>query len=164
MEMIAVTESLSPEANSIAPNFRQERQAGIPSQSLNKLWVIALLLTGSAENAENAVVESVSLRSDQIPVHGLIETCLKMTSDHSESSKDTVSMLPAELRPILQLHSPLRHCFVLRTLLGLSTHDCKRLLKISYADLRGRTVLAILNLSQLANGPLDHGDAVGRKQ
>jgi DNA-directed RNA polymerase specialized sigma24 family protein len=48
----------------------------------------------------------------------------------TEDSDLLSSLLPPELRRVLSLSLDLRHCFVLRMLVGLSPQECSRLLHL----------------------------------
>ena len=75
----------------------------------------------------NAAIEPPSEISEQLP----------------EDLACASSMLPFELRHVLHLPTALRHCFVLRFLVGLPREDCARLLhlEIRQVDERARTAM-----------------------
>ena len=98
----------------------------------NRALVAAHLLTGSPEQAEQAVLEGIdSWNPDEEPEEALfdrvVEAAVRPSVQQIPSAADD-QHLPRELRPILKLAPQPRSCFVLRILLGLPSKVCGRLL------------------------------------
>jgi len=112
--------------------------AGSPmiNKGLGGTFIAALLLTGSAEGAEAAVLEGIRVM-EQDGCEG--EAFLQGTMAASIASNNRLpafgeqehaaSLLPAELHRVLRLSGDFRRCFVLRVLVGLSREDCAQLLE-----------------------------------
>jgi hypothetical protein len=60
-----------------------------------------------------------------------------------------LSILPFELRCVLALPQDIRHCFVMRILLGLPREVCAWLLHIDIPQVNHRTQAAVLELADL---------------
>ena len=61
-------------------------------------------------------------------------------------------MLPVELQHVLHLARNLRHCFVLRLLVGLSRALCAWLLHLETRQIDERTCAAVLELAMVRRG------------
>jgi hypothetical protein len=98
----------------------------------------ALLLTGNAASAESATLQAVSsLEAENVTakalLHRTIEISLRDPGNRKAASDEPEvdwPDLPVELRNVLQMRASLRHCFVLRVLLGLPKEVCARLLQL----------------------------------
>jgi hypothetical protein len=96
----------------------------------------AYLLTNSAEEAESAVLAGIESwnpdgESDEALFHKVM--CAAARRHHqSEPPVRTGARLrlPEELRVVLTLAPPIRRCFVLRNLAGMSAQVCARLLDL----------------------------------
>jgi hypothetical protein len=119
---------------------------------VGKAFLTALLLTGSVERAEAAILEGnqqISLDHTfgealfREAVNAAIELKNNISKHPPEELERASSMLPFELRCVLHLPPALRHCFVLRFLVGLPREACARLLylKIRQVDERARTAM-----------------------
>jgi hypothetical protein len=106
-------------------------------EMLDRTFTTALLLTGSAERAEEAILESIrSLELDDAPVdalfRGAVNASIQPRNEIAEQRREELehasSILPAELRRVLLLPQDLRHCYVLRLLAGFPREDCASLL------------------------------------
>ena len=123
--------------------------------TIGKAFLTALLLTGNAERAEAAILEgnrvmALDNASGEALLIGAVNAAIEA---HSETSRQTPeelerasSMLPFELRRVLHLPLPLRHCFVLRFLLGLPREVCARLLHLEIRQVDERARAAMLEL------------------
>jgi DNA-directed RNA polymerase specialized sigma24 family protein len=115
-------------------------------------FLTALLLTGSVERAEAAIWESNQQKSldntfGEALFREVVNAAIKPQSETSKQPPEELerasSMLPFELRRVLHLLPALRHCFVLRFLVGLPREACARLLhlEIRQVDERARTAM-----------------------
>jgi hypothetical protein len=108
-------------------------------KSVDKAFLAALLLTGSPRRAEASVLESIRLLAN-CEEHGdaLLQGAVAAALDALHESPDTpadeirraASMLPIELRRVLDLAPDLRQSYVLRLLVGLPGESCERLLRL----------------------------------
>jgi DNA-directed RNA polymerase specialized sigma24 family protein len=118
---------------------------------VGKAFLTTLLLTGSAERAEAAILEGNRVTDlENAPgealLRGAVNAAIEPPGETSEQPQDlqrASSMLPFELRRVLHLPQALRHCFVLRVLVGLPREVCARLLhlEIRQVDERARTAM-----------------------
>lgn len=119
---------------------------------VGKAFLTALLLTGSVERAEAAICEgNQQISPDSTFGDALfreaVNAALKPQSETSKQPPEELerasSILPFELRRVLHLPPALRHCFVLRFLVGLPREACARLLhlEIRQVDERARTAM-----------------------
>jgi DNA-directed RNA polymerase specialized sigma24 family protein len=119
---------------------------------VGNVFLTALLLTGSAERAEAAILHAHGVLSHDNAsgeallrgvVHAAIEPRSEAANQLPEELGRASSMLPFELRRVLHLPQALRHCFVLRFLVGLPREVCARLLhlEIRQVDERARTAM-----------------------
>jgi len=119
---------------------------------VGKAFLTVLLLTGSAERAEAAILEgNTKMDLDNASgealfreaVNAAVEPPSITSRQLPEDLERASSMLPFELRSVLHLPPALRHCFVLRFLVGLPREACARLLhlEIRQVDERARTAM-----------------------
>jgi hypothetical protein len=103
-----------------------------------RMFQIALLLCGSANPAENALIASVEDLDVSTPPgkdglarwQGAIVTRSVRTADWLAAADPVaLSMLQPALWPVMQIVGHSRICFVLRTLLGYRTAQCARILE-----------------------------------
>jgi DNA-directed RNA polymerase specialized sigma24 family protein len=122
---------------------------------VSKAFLTALLLTGSAERAEAAILEGNAARDlDSTPNEGLfrgaVNAAIELYSETSEQPPEDLEhascMLPFELRRVLHLPPALRHCFVLRFLVGLPREVCAQLLHLEIHQVDERARTAVLEL------------------
>ncbi len=121
---------------------------------VGKAFLTALLLTGSAERAEAAIFQANGvLRPGNTPGGALLREAVNAaieprieTLEQSEDLERASSMLPFELRRVLHLPTDLRHCFVLRFLVGLPREVCARLLHLEIRQVDERARAAMLEL------------------
>jgi hypothetical protein len=132
----------------------------VTSKVLSKAFNTALLLTGSVEQSEAAVLESIrclDLDEDE-PGEKLIRGALKVAitrhreivAQRPENLDDSLPALPPELRRVLRLSPDLRQCFALRILAGLPRNICARLLDLEFYDVDEITGLAAQRLASIA--------------
>jgi DNA-directed RNA polymerase specialized sigma24 family protein len=124
------------------------------SQYLATPFVTAVLLTGSAERAETAMLEGIrSWDADADPDEELLRTTVSAALDlyrpqRQEEITQASFLLPVELRGVLQLPPDLRQCYVLRLLMGLPRESCARMLGVDAGAVDRDTGLAAQALAQ----------------
>jgi hypothetical protein len=141
----------------------QDRNAGavrqIPDTQNDSSWLrkafwIALLLTGSVTQAEAAVSDAIGVMDLD---DGLSEPLLGITVAIAVNCRPQIghprvevelrsSILPWELNAVVYLSPPLRHCFVLRVLLGYSRELSSAILGLQASQVDERTRLAVVRL------------------
>jgi hypothetical protein len=127
-----------------------------------RAYITAFLLSGSAEPAEAAVLESIRLMNSndasgeelfQGAVHAAIEL-EEISGQRAREQWPAPSMLPYELQCIVHLPRYPRRCFVLRVLVGLPRETCARLLRSEIDQIDEGTRAALSELPSLfAAGP-----------
>jgi hypothetical protein len=110
----------------------------ITSGVLCKAFHAALLLTGSVEEAEAAVLGGISCLDlkDEAQGERLVRGALKRAiarrgeavGREPEATDDALALLPLELGCVRRLPAEFRDCFVLRVLVGLPRDVCASLL------------------------------------
>ena len=124
-------------------------------ETLENAFVAGLLLTGSVQRAESAILESVRMSCpDDLfgktlfrrAVHYSIDQQLEAPTEQEEELARAASVLPFELRCVLILPRHLRYCYVLRILVGLSREVCAWLLHLDVAQVDQHTCAAMLRL------------------
>jgi hypothetical protein len=108
----------------------------IGAEVLGRSFVTALLITGSAERAEAAVLEAIQTTDpSDISAEALLDRTVsasiagQLAGQREDEKHLAVCSLPVELRNVLNLSTSHRRCFVLRVLLGLSGDVCARMLQ-----------------------------------
>jgi hypothetical protein len=112
----------------------------VTREALSKAFTTALLLTGSVERSEAAVLESIrwlNLDDDAAGeklIRGALKAAIARECEIVEQRPGeldyALSLLPLELRRVLRLPADLRHCFALRVLAGLPRNVCAPLLNL----------------------------------
>jgi hypothetical protein len=124
-------------------------------QMVGKAFLTALLLTGSVERAEAAIWEgNHQISPDNTfgealfreAVNAAIKPQSETSKERPEELERASSMLPFDLRRVLHLPQALRHCFVLRFLVGLQREACARLLHLEICQVDERARKAMLEL------------------
>jgi len=124
-------------------------------RTVDRVFITAILLTASAERAEAAILESTRANdldsmSDEALVREAVNAAINAQGEISAPTlrdlERASSMLPFELRRVLHLKQPLRHCFVLRFLVGLPRESCARLLHLDMSQVDERARAAMLQL------------------
>jgi len=121
--------------------YNSERKRSMRTESemreaASRAFVAAFLLCGNATQAEVAVLKSIELlngdgESGDELIRETVHAAIEPEDAPGQPPKETdpaYSMLPFELKRVLQLPRYLRQCFVLRVLLGLSREACAGLL------------------------------------
>jgi hypothetical protein len=123
--------------------------------ALERIFVTALLLTGSAAKAESSILEGIEALPDGVASENAI---LRATLNAALASQSPVRLegleanltamhLPVELRRVLLLPETLRRSFVLRTLVGLPLSECSRLLSRDACKVEQDIASAAIELS-----------------
>jgi hypothetical protein len=124
-------------------------------KALVEAFRAALLLTGSAEAAENAVLGGIAaLEFGHIANDVLLVETVKMVfqqrGDFSSQPEPTRSRLPRELQRLFLLAPISRDCFMLRVLLGIPVGTCSRILRLGIEEIGEVTCAALQELPLLA--------------
>jgi hypothetical protein len=106
----------------------------VATESLNEVYTLALLLTGSRRRAEVAVTEGLRQIADSdVQCASLQDALLQRTVaaalDGPQHGGAELG-LPTEMQRVLALPGRLRHCFVLRFLRPMPLEQCARLLRL----------------------------------
>jgi hypothetical protein len=121
--------------------------------ALDMAFRTALLLTGDTRTAEVAVMHGIGVCEDLSP-GGLLTEAIKSAVRRRTKSSDgpyEVECLPPELRRLFMLQPLLRHCFVLRILMGLSPEACAELLEVSVTEFEDAVYGALTRLPLLSS-------------
>jgi hypothetical protein len=101
---------------------------------LDRVFLVALLITGNMDGAEDAVVDGIAALDGIMSSDGFLQATLKSAIERVERSSGELEgispTLPLELRRILLLNPESRACFVLRILLGMPSETCSEVLRI----------------------------------
>ena len=106
------------------------------SEALEDAFRAAFLLTGSADSAENAVLNGIaSLEStDDIEKALLAKTVayvLRQRAEFPNGLEDALMLLPHELQRLVLLSPVSRDCFLVRMLFGVPVAGCVAILKLT---------------------------------
>lgn len=119
--------------------------------ALSRTFFAVLLLTGSVEQSESALVEGIgAIEGCETPADELLRNALQAACNNlSEGGEvngrefeNAASLLPPELERVLRLPQKLRHCFTLRTLAGLPASACERILKLGASQVDAAAAMA----------------------
>jgi hypothetical protein len=118
-------------------------------RALDMAFRTALLLTDDTATAEAAVTHGIAACENLSPGGLLIDAIRSAVRRRTKSSDGPyeVDGLPAELRRLFMLQPLLRHCFVLRILVGLFPEVCAELLEISIAEFEDALYGALTELA-----------------
>ena len=119
--------------------------------SLGTAFCVALLLGGSTEIAETAILAAVESSEDVSQTDLVIETVkfLVRRRKHLKRRPGRWVVLPFELGRLFLLETTLRDSFVLRILLGLPPKTCAEILGISIPALEDALFAALQELPYL---------------
>jgi hypothetical protein len=119
--------------------------------ALDMAFRTALLLTGDTRTAEAAVTRAIDACEALSPGGILIEAVRSAVRRRTKLSNGPyeVDGLPVELQRLFMLQPLLRHCFVLRILVGLFPEVCAELLEISIAEFEDAVYAALTELTLL---------------
>ena len=121
------------------------------SGALNMAFRTALLFTGDTRTAEVAATQAIDACEDLSPGGLLMEAVRSAVRRRTKPSDGPygVDGLPDELRRLFMLQPLLRHCFVLRILVGLCPEVCAELLEISVTEFEDAMYGALTELALL---------------
>jgi hypothetical protein len=104
------------------------------TEVLDRVFLVALLITGNMDRAEDAVLDGIAALDGTMSSDGFRLATLKSAIERGEQRsgeiEDIFPSLPLELRRILLLNPDIRACFVLRVLLGMPSETCSEVLQI----------------------------------
>jgi hypothetical protein len=124
------------------------------SKALDESFRAALLLTGSDEAAEYAVMAGIAalecgcLVDDALLVE-TVKSAIERRADFQGQSGTSVSHLPRELGRLFLLAPISRDCFVLRVLLGITAGRCSRILHLGIEEFEEMLCAALQELPRL---------------
>jgi hypothetical protein len=127
-----------------------------PPLVMGRVLTAAVLLFGDLTQAEDAVADAIlSLDTDDFETEAFLMCVLILSIQRSRnSSKRSIRKtgeisvtLPAELQNVLNLSLKLRHCFVLRVLLGLPKETCGQMLQVDDDELEKSVSSAAVELA-----------------
>jgi hypothetical protein len=123
-------------------------------EGLERAFLPALLLTGSVEGAEAAVLDGIAaVESDGISRDSLlvrtVRSAIQLHGDFSDQCAPPFSILPFEVRRILLLAPNPRCSFVLRFLLGMTPEICSDLLHLTMHEVEGALRTGLRELPSL---------------
>jgi hypothetical protein len=132
----------------------------VTSEALSKAFTTALLLTGSVERSEAAVLESIGCLDfdDDASGEKLTREALKtaisrerqIAEKRPEDLDCALSFLPLELMRVLRLPADLRRCFALRVLAGLPRRFCALLLNLEIEQVEEKAGIAAQMLAGIS--------------
>ena len=125
-------------------------------ETIENAFIVGLLLTGSIEQAERAIVDSIHCsETEDVCGQRVFRRVIQWAVDPQEQrsrrviDEASVRILPFELGCVLHLQPDLRHCYVLRMLVGLSREVCAWLLHTDVEQISQRTQSAVSGLAQV---------------
>jgi DNA-directed RNA polymerase specialized sigma24 family protein len=134
--------------------------------SLSPAYLAAILLTGSVQSAEQAVVRGLDATDRNATNEELLRATVVASTEIMHSAKQhevvarAVALLPIELQNVLQLPTSVRQCFVLRLLLGVPEDFSARLVDLDVGELDRNIALAAQALAQVSGrkGEVNEGE------
>ncbi len=124
------------------------------NEAVHRMFLTALLLTGSTAGAEYAVQEGVTnadsaaLSCDAV-FDAVVLSAIATRPAGLPQREIELRHLPAELHGVLLLPPELRQLYVLRLLLGLSVSQCSQLLSLDFREVEPNTVSAVVALAAM---------------
>ena len=128
------------------------------ASALDEAFRAALLLTGSTQAAEHALLDGIaatdvdSIASDVFLLE-TVKAAIRRRPDYAHQSEPPPSCLPLELRRLFLLTPISRDCFVLRILLGMAGGTCSTILNRGVEeieDVLGAALQELVTASKLA--------------
>ncbi|PYT22581.1 MAG: hypothetical protein DMG57_34810 [Acidobacteria bacterium] len=106
------------------------------SKALDGAFHAASILTGSAEVAENAVLDGIAALNfghifNDVLLVETVKSAIRRRADLASRSEQAPSYLPWELQRLFLLAPISRDCFVLRVLLGITLETCSGILHLT---------------------------------
>jgi hypothetical protein len=132
------------------------KSAILQLETIENAFIVGLLLTGKIEQAERAIVDSIHCREREDACgQRVFRRVIQWAVDPQEQrscrviDQASVRILPFELGCVLHLPPDLRHCYVLRILVGLSREVCAWLLHTDVEQISQRTQSAVNGLAEV---------------
>lgn len=124
------------------------------SKVLSEAFTAALLLTGSTEIAEGAVLDGIEAldfgdRGDEILLVEAVRSAIRRRADFPSQSERLLSYLSWELQRLILLPPTARDCFVLRVLLGMSPGSSSEILRLAIQEIDEALCTALQELPLL---------------
>jgi hypothetical protein len=121
---------------------------------INRIFLAAYLITGSAAQAEHAMLEAIDSwsadRSESDLLEQTIRAALQPKDEQAQPAGNRADpecgRLAGELQAVVRLSPQLRHCFVLRVLVGMSRQACSQLLDLTRQGVDQHTCAAMRSL------------------
>jgi hypothetical protein len=128
-------------------------------EALSKAFWTALLLTGSIEAAEAAVLDGiVALELDHVSGDSLLlataKCAIQRRTEFLERSEG-LSILPLELRRLFLLAPNYRDCLVLRVIIGMTPELCSGILHLSIHEVDDALYTALQELPRMDTCDMD---------
>jgi hypothetical protein len=134
------------------------------SETLGHAFRAAFLLTGTADLAEDAVLEGIAgLESaddvEKALVAKTIESVIRQRPDFPNQLEHALMILPDELQRLVLLAPVSRDCFLLRILFGITPAKCAATLNLTIEEFEESLCAALQQLSMIGGlicspGPL----------
>ena len=143
------------ERNGAAPEEHCYAESGA-HYPLSRAFIAAHLLTASADQAERALEEAIDSWNpeedgEEALFYRVLDVAVRRPSALSKSIEpEARSTLLPSLQGVLRLAPRLRHCFVLRVLVGLSKQDSAQLLRLHTREVDEYTRAALKHLPSLS--------------
>jgi hypothetical protein len=124
----------------------------ITNKTLCQAFLITSLLTRDATQSESAILSAIASSDPEgVSEHEFILRSAAIALAAQPPARLRAPLrVPAGLSNVLRLSQSNRHCFVLRTLAGMSRDECSRILNIEVPRVDENTALAAMELSELA--------------
>ena len=119
-------------------------------RALNEAFVAGLLLAGSLDASEAAVLDGIAALDPDAPCGNTLleqtaKSSIRRRAEFPERA-EWVSILPLELKRVLLLAPIYRDCFVLQVLIGLTPATCSEILHLSQQECEDALQRAFQNL------------------
>jgi|tagenome__1003787_1003787.scaffolds.fasta_scaffold19843829_2 hypothetical protein len=114
-------------------------------------YLAALILTGTAEEAERAVMDAIATAGCKLEelLVATAKCAIQLRNDYSLGPKRPLS-LPPELQRLFLLHPIARKCFVLRVLMGITLEMTSEILNLHKDQVAEELCRAVSDLPRLA--------------
>ena len=120
------------------------------SRALDEAFVAGLLLAGSLDAAEAAVLDGIVTLEPGVPccdtlLEQTARSSIRRRAEFPERSEGAL-ILPLELRRLLLIAPICRDCFILQVLIGLPPAACSGILHLSQQECENALHMALQNL------------------
>jgi hypothetical protein len=124
------------------------------SETLDRAFRAALLLTGSADLAENAVLDGIARLDSNDDAEGAlfvktIESVIRRRAEFPNQLEHSRAPLPQELQRLILLAPVSRDCFILRFLFGIIPANCAAILNLTIEEFEESLCAGLQQLSML---------------